>query len=455
MKSLNTGKQSALSVRAARRVLIIAVVATFTPYLGIGPDVRFEQIILYSLLLVVALLGIAAGQLRLNAITTQLLFIWFFLGILISVNTAFRAQQGEMTVSPLAIVDGFLLPGACFLLGYLSVTLSRRRVGELLNVATAAVVMMLSANSLLILSFDPGEIQEVLRWFWSNPESSIAPISVAEKALLGDRYSGIFNQPFDGGVAYTIGVAAWLYRFPARGLGLAKQAIGITSLGLLISGGISTQSKAFVYGSLLTVALSVIYGGVGSVNWLRPLVRQVALGLVVLLAAGWLGLVTSFDRSLRYVLAFQSQPDSATSGLSLATGGRTDSLDNYYDRLWEGISFRGSGWAGAQDDALLAYLRGAGLIGLCLFALIIVLLTRIARLAPPADPTRVLGVTLVTFIVLASLGAVSLHVNRASSLFWILFGIMAAQPASRHANRCDVVAESGTGSPVQTKWPNP
>lgn len=412
--------------KGAQLLVITIVVAAFTPYLGVRLNIRWEHLIVYSVFAML-LLGFLAGRpLNLNAQSIRLLSAWLTLGLLTVVNTTFRSRTGQSTVDPLAITDSFLLPTAIFLIG-LTVAQSRDvDTRALLQVATASIVVMLALNSTVILIFDVDVIEETLHNFWSNPATRGPRGAVADRALKGDRYGGIFNQPFDGGVAYTTGVISWIYLVrSSHSAKPIKLAIMLTGLALLIAGGISTQSKVFPYASILVVALAIL-SSVGSLSRLGSTLRALALAVTTLLFAGWLGLIEGFDRTLQYVFSFRDDPDVRYSGIYGVTGGRTESVGEYLSRFQGAMSFTGRGWSGPQDDAFISYINGGGLIGLLLFIAFVATLMQIVLAQPAGSPEKALAWCLMTFMTLASFGAVSFQVNRASSIFWLLASLLTA-----------------------------
>jgi hypothetical protein len=201
--------------RLSRRPQLL-IVAAFAPYLGTLLSVRVEHLIVYGLLLIVALdaqrLTSAVSQAR------RLLVPWRLVAGLVVGNillrlTATASLLDFRTVEPLLrLSDSFLLQTAVVLV--VLATMSRRPEGSerQLRLAAATFVTLMCANAILIVAFEPTSIEDVLRQFWTNPNLAAGPgATIASAELTTGRYGGIFNQPFDGGLAFALALVAWWY----------------------------------------------------------------------------------------------------------------------------------------------------------------------------------------------------------------------------------------------------
>lgn len=421
-------------------VVVLMVASAFSPYLGVSLNIRYEHLIFYPAAGMLALSVLAGRRFRLPRPVPALLICWLTLGFLTYTSTRDRAGSGLGAVDPLAVADAFLLPASILVLAF-SLTRSPEQSAWLLRVAAWTTVLALSINSLVIQAFEPEDIRDVLINFWSNPASG--EVAVAEQALQGGRYGGIFNQPFDAGVGYSLGIAAWIYLFlGGRRTWVWMWSLGLMTLALLVSGGISAQSKTFIYGALFVLAVTIVVGGLQSVSRLGRITRQIAVVALAVLVAGWLGLVESFDRTIGLLTAFSEDPNERFSGLYGVTGGRTESVGSYFDRVVDSISLTGSGLVGAQDDAFISFLRGAGVLGFLLFVGVVLSLFTIARRQQRASAERILAFSIVSFIVVASFGATAIQANRGSTVFWILIGLLAGAMA-RSTSSGDAIGSAG------------
>ncbi len=216
---------------------------------------------------------------------------------------------------------------------------STQPVGHLLRVAAWTVVTALCLNSILILVLTRKTLATSCA-FWSNP--TVAGTTVAEQALLGDRYGGIFNQPFDGGVGYAVGVIAWIYLFSEHSLGRGLRSLKLLALALIISGGVSTQSKVFVYGALLNCGgHRRDAGGHGPSADLDAGCARFPLPSLPFCwqagSASWTPLTAHSGSSPHCVKI----PTKEYSGLHGITGGRQDSAGGWFEDFFESLSLTG------------------------------------------------------------------------------------------------------------------
>ncbi len=416
------------------RVPVLVAVAAFTPYLGLPLDIRVEHLIVYGL-------GIAAVAARTSGIVLRpepplrrMVLLWGAVGVLITLTTFFGrsdlglAERGAFT---LAVLDAFLLPLAAFLA--LTVHGLRRDVDarDGLRAACTAMVLLLSANSMLILLFDVTEIQPFLRLFWSNeanPYLYVDPsgfTSVAARTVIAGRYGGVFNQPYDGGLGYAVGLAAWFVLYTRRGRGVGLLGSPVTqylALGLIIAGGLSTLSKVFIYGALLVTLASLGLPLTGTRTTVGRSLAILALAPIAVVFVAQRFLPETGERAFGLLNVYGEEDAVVT-----ATGGRVSDFALYPDKLLESLSPFGRGWGGIRDDAFLAFAEGGGPIGLLLYVAILVQLFLLASRLPAFSVERRLALSLALLTAFSSLGAVPLQVNRGSSLLWLLLGLLFAR----------------------------
>jgi hypothetical protein len=417
-RSLHTRRLRGRQSPRGRWVASLLIVGAFTPYLGLALSIRWEHLLAYS----AAVLVVASGRIgssRVLRTAQPVLIPWLTLAAMVTISTgiSLTAETGTFpTVRLLAIVDSFLLPVALVLVSGSFVIINPSQWKKQVRRAVVALVTLISLNTLLIVLFPAEQVEGVVRPFWANP-TTVGPLgTVADRALRGGRYGGIFNQPFDGGLAYALALMGWSYLFVyARRSTPRSWVLGLVSLALLLAGGISTGSKVFAYGSVLVVAFTLLptLGAMRS----RPIrvfrgTTVVLLSIVVVSATEF----AVFDRYIRNLSALGS--DARTF-----SGGRWMSVNQYLEEVAASVSIAGRGWRGPQDDALIAYLDGGGIIGLAAFVAVFGALFRLASQLPRHESERALAIGMTAIMLAASLGAISLQVNRASSIYWVFLGL--------------------------------
>jgi hypothetical protein len=408
--------------QAPSRRAEVLVLAAFTPYLGTVLSIRVEHLIVYGLLVGLMLdpdrLGPALKQ------TRSILLPWLLLAALVVANTLLNVVSSTGGLGFAAIeqllrrTDSFLLQAVALVLGVAH--LARRPENSRLQLRRAGLILLVlvSANSLLILLANPFEIDTVLRQFWTNPNVAAqlgTPIT-AERELSSGRYGGIFNQPFDGGLMYAFALMIWWYvSAPVLDRGIQGLPLPMVSLGLIFVGGLSTGSKVFLAG-LLIFAAQVLLIRTGHIR--RSLPRRVRL--VVVSALGAIGVVwielADFSRLWDFVDAFGSDTTSVS-------GGRFSSLGEYGSQVLGDLSILGSrGFY--TDDALRAYLTGGGVVGVLLFVAVYAAFFRMAGSLPRGSGERWLAFGLTLVALGASFGSVSLQTIRASTILWVFMGLL-------------------------------
>lgn len=408
----------------------VLVLAAFTPYLGTVLSVRVEHIIVYGLL--VALLLDFPGAERALFLSRRLIALWLSAGGLILVNTltALTARARFLDLETLQLTlrlsDSFLLQAAAMLVVLASMSRRVEDSRRQIRIAATTFVALMCANSIVILIFDPAGIETVLRQFWTNPAGT--PVrgwtSAAARELTAGRYGGIFNQPFDGGLAYSLALVSWWYISREKfGRASSSALLPLFGLGLLFAGGMSTGSKVFFASLALVGGLILLVDGSDRGHRLSRNLRFLAggsAGVAAVIALGFAEL-TGLQRFL----------DSLTSDTSAATAGRFSSLNDWWNQILDDFSLIGSGsFYTYTDNALQAYLIGGGLLGVLLIGLVYREFFRVGRQLPQNSAERWFASSLTLITLAASFGSVSLKTIRASSVFWVLMALLLGHAAN-------------------------
>jgi hypothetical protein len=440
------------------RLPVAIAISAFTPYLGLPIDIRVEHLIVYGLAIAAVATRSSGVVPRFDQPSKQLLFLWITAGAIITVGT-FIARADLVATSrvffTLSVLDNFLLPVAAFLA--LTTYALRRDIDtrDGLRAACTATVILLSLNTLLILLVDIELARPLLRFFWTNEANPYLFVdqggftSVAARTLTDGRYGGIFNQPYDGGLGYAVGLAAWFVLYTRRGRGrgiLGTPAAQFVVLALIVAGGLSTLSKVFIYGGLLVAIASL---GLPLTGTRTTIGRSLALLIgapVAVTTVSELWLPTTSERAFG-LLRVYGQDDA----VYVATGGRISEFSTYPTRLLDAMTPLGRGWGGIRDDAFLAFVEGAGPLGLLMYLAILGLLFQLVARLPAYSVERRLALSLALLTAFSSMGAIPLQVNRGSSLLWLLLALLFAQAhrqqlAALAARRARLAQRAGSDS---------
>jgi len=432
-RPVRNGPRQPRAPKPSTRVPVLISVAAFTPYLGLPIDIRFEHVIVYGLAIAAVSTRSTGLVPRLDQPSRRLLILWLTAGAIITVGT-FIARTDLATTSraffTLSVLDNFLLPVAAFLA--LTTYVLRRDLDtrDGLRAACTATVLLLSVNTLLILLVDIEQARPFLQAFWANEANPYLFVdqsgftSVAARTLTDGRYGGIFNQPYDGGLGYAVGLAAWFVLYTRRGRGrgvLGSPAAQFIVLALIVAGGLSTLSKVFIYGGPLVAIASL---GLPLTGTRTTIGRSLAVLIgapiaVTVVAEVWLPATSQRAFGLLQVYG----DDDA---VAIATGGRVSEFGTYPTRLLNAMTPLGRGWGGIRDDAFLAFVEGAGPLGLLIYLTVLGLLFHLATRLPAFSVERRLALSLALLTAFSSLGAIPLQVNRGSSLLWLLLSMLFA-----------------------------
>ncbi|WP_110181058.1 hypothetical protein [Nocardioides solisilvae] len=429
------------------RWAVVAVACVFGPYVVGG--LRTEQLALYgSAAVAVVLLRRHLGALRPG---WPVLAAWaVYAGTAAVAAFVVDSELGWGTGSLVAGLDNAFLPLATMTAVALWGSALPREA--LLRAVCWVVVVGMSVNAALALltSYVGFDGVPLLPRFWAAGGSGT---TVAELAAGSGRYSGLFNQPAEAGVAYSLAVfcLVFLVRTGTR----APRWSWLVAWALLILGGLLTLSKIFIVVGVLLTAWLVLTGRAH-----RVVLTVTAIGTVlasgVLGVAGWLGswgasvqlqwYVDSvrYGDSLSYTLsagrfgtagdghppAPPPEPKATEGGEGVpeefqVPGGLVEvAREVVQHHPWFGVGARGL--PVSYDSTWLEAVIVAGVVGvLCLLAVHVLLLVRWIRLRHtlPREEWRLAG-AVVLLALGASLGMPALTGNRESSLMWVLLSLL-------------------------------
>jgi hypothetical protein len=404
--------------RGRFRPLIIPLVllASFGPYVVRGAGLRSEHVLLYPLF-ALAVLMISVGRRTLVSVppvlvVTALLtanLLWIALVTLITpLYTSFQLviAQVENMLQPIAVL---------VVVGTFARATSLDHARDVLRQACLWLVALLVANTLLSVLSMFLDVSAFVGLFLRE-EEGIGSVWMAA-ANLG-RFTGIFNQPMESGLTYSLGLLAWGY------LARVYQQRSVLSYGavfLMVLGGALGTSKVFLFGGLplfLLYVFSVRGAGRLAVNarlWL--VVGAGVAGLAVLLA-NWRG------RTYFEILMSSS---SSWDLLTLVSGGRFGGQETHvkdlFSRVMRESPFFGFGYGAEHmfDSTYLEFVVSGGMVSIFLLAAMFATLGWVGLKAAytELEEGRLLA-AVVVLLVGAGIGAPTVTINRFSTVLWLL-----------------------------------
>ena len=259
---------------------------------------------------------------------------------------------------------------------------------------------------------------------------------MAANAAENGRWTGIFNQPAEAGVAYGVALLCLIYLAQSRQIRLMTTALCATAL---IAGGMLTVSKIFLLAALPLAVMLTLRSPRGRV---RVIVCSAA-ALTLLWVLGTARLLPAWPHEASRLGAFLRPSSSLATEYTAGRYGTGGSLgpavsDVLHASPWYG--FGAGGLATAYDSLWVQVLVLAGVAGVVLAAVALLMLAfrfwRLRGVTRPAE-WRLAGAVLV-LAVAASLGLPSLTANRDATLL---------VARSRHPHRRPAGARAGTRRP--------
>lgn len=240
-------------------ITIILTIFFFISYSGIYliPQfgIRSDHIIIYSLFALVSVYFFLLN--RPIKVNDSVLYLLSFLIIInvVGLIATFSNQNSISIYEILADIENYLQPIILIILAsYFVINIKKISLDEQITIVSKIFTIFISLNaifSIFLLYVGPNEY---LYLIGGLPDDE--GYNVAERALYAHRSGGVFSQPIDAGIAYSIGMIVWLYLFDKNKISIKERPIYVVQFLLMIVGGFVSGSKvAYILGW----GLSLIY----------------------------------------------------------------------------------------------------------------------------------------------------------------------------------------------------
>jgi len=411
----------------------IVCLSVFGPY--VAGAARTEQIVVFSLFAWIMVTG-WRRMLSAPCGPAPFLVTWSALYAVILIATAFRPldPMDYGPQPPSHVLAAFMLPMALMTLTWYWSALDPAPV---LRTVASCVVWGMCANAVAAFAqLAAGKAAiGTLPHFW---DAAPAAGSVAADAAENGRYTGIFDQPAEAGIAYGIALLLliWLARQGWKPLPVTCTAA------LLVTGGVLTLSKVFLLAALPVAVVTVLRG--------RARIRVLTVTTVVL-SASWLagvaGLLPGWHLGSQALDSLLHPHTSLTAQYTADRYGSAGTLAPEFTDVLRNAAVAGFGAGGlngpAYDSLWQQVLVVSGLIGVILAATVFLLLAgrllALRRMLRREDWQLACGAAVLAAG--ASLGIPSLTANRAGTLLWLVLGVLVT---ARAPARPEVPAGSST-----------
>lgn len=416
-------------------IVPLVLLAAFGPYIAQGPGLRSEHAVLYPLGALCVLLMLAGRRTLLSVppipLVTGVLtanLLWISLVTVITpqyTSFALVAAQIENMLQPIVVL---------VVVGTYARASTLEQGRDVLLQACRWLIALLIANTLLSVLSMFVDVSAFVAPFLRE-EEGFGSVWMAA-ANLG-RFTGIFNQPMESGLTYSIGLLAWGYvsRIRAR-----RSLAQYVMLFLLILGGTIGTSKVFLIGGFplfLLYMFSLRGAGRTILNARLWLVAAAGIAGLAVVLANWRG------RTYFEILMSSS---SRWDLLTLISGGRFGGQDTHVKDLFVRVTREsplfGFGFGAEHTfDSTYAefFLSGGAVSILLLLGLFAVLAWAGWKAASAGLEEGRLLVAVVVLLAGAGIGAPTVTINRFSTVLWLLVVLILGAihlwrfPPDRHA----------------------
>jgi len=398
-------------------LVFLLIFAAFGPYVLYG--FRTEHILIYSIL-PFSIIVLLMNKKKHTIIYKPSLFIILFLFITLTIWALLVTFAGPKNYQSLfrvfAICENYVQPIAIFLIfGAFINFQSLKSAVTLFRKACLTVIYLLSVNSIIAVSNVNYNTYNLLKYFL--PEADPIRGTVWSRASSLHRYSGIFNQPMEAGLMYSLGIFIWIYLTQNK---KHKSIFDYLILSILIFGGILSVSKVFI---LIGIPLSIIYlfsikKQELFVNYRSITAVTIVISITILIFNKWKG----YEYFLRL---FNVRNKTYSELIQLFTagrfGGEIPSMKILFLSVWEKSPFCGLGFASTSvlDSAYAEYFIQGGLISLMVYLFILLFIGLFAVKNYNRYKEGKLLFFLWIFIIIAGLGAPIFTINHFSTVFVI------------------------------------
>lgn len=397
-------------VNLYKRLPYVFIIIAFGPYIHLGIGLRIEHLVIYPLFLLFVFISLMKKQLMLKN-----MFVLFSVWLITVVFLVIRTVFGGVTVpfvSLIAEVDSVFQPLAVMgVFLFLTIKLSRFEAKNRLIAASQILIVMLSLNSIWSMANLFIDFSSVNSFFWGSREGS-----VAANAITNGRFSGIFNQPMEAGVMYSLGLFSWVYLSENINIFKLKYT---GALFLMVIGGLLTVSKVFLFGGLGLFVLGILFN-----KRIWKLVFSLTFWSLIIGVPAFYFLTKTWG-GLNYLMRFFSGTNR--DFIYLLTAGRFGENSQQYglfSGVWDKHPLIGSGFGQnpVYDSGFFYFFANGGSIGLALYITILSLLSlvglRISVNYKKQSETKFFNLILILLLG-ANFGTPVLTLNRVSIVIWV------------------------------------
>ncbi len=392
---------------------VVLLVAAFLPYLSPSSSIKGDDIIIFGIGFI-NLIMMRYGSVR-NKHISLIAFFWSILLFYLIVITLLRSENISV-YSLIAELENFILP-LLIMIMLMGWRYSDIALQDTLETISKLLILLLSINTLWILLGFVIDLTLINKYFVRQ---------VSFNAATMGRYTGIFNQPIEVGIAYSLGLLSWLY-LNTKGL-IKVSFVTILKVVLLIVGGIMSVSKAFIFGGFFLFGLNVL---VRRKVFFKS--RKMLYALMVLAPAIIYYMINCWNGFMYFSRLFNIAQYRTAGIIRTLTAGRfgvgSDQQKDLFLSVWNKSPIFGLG-LGSQivyDSAFFHMYSSGGIVALLLYVSILAILIFLSFKLMRRKHTKEEGLFLMNvtlLILLSSFGAPVLTLNRTAVILWVFICII-------------------------------
>ncbi|AFM27902.1 hypothetical protein Desti_5313 [Desulfomonile tiedjei DSM 6799] len=219
------------------------VASAFGPYLLPGLGLRLDHAVIYGLCIAFFIMDMPFFfTMRFNHALLWLTLSFFAVAIWTLVSTFFGGHPKLSWNLVLASLDNFTQPMAIIgIMAFITAEKQERVLSDALQKVSLTMCILLSLNTVIAACQMFWDMWPVAHFFLRSMDER----TVWENAVIQGRYCGIFDQPVENGLAYSVALVSWTYY-----VNQYRSSWQWLLLPFLIIGGILSASKVFLFGGI-------------------------------------------------------------------------------------------------------------------------------------------------------------------------------------------------------------
>lgn len=374
----------------------ILVFSALLPYLSAG--FRVEHVFIPALFLLAAL-----NARRIHS-ETLIVVGGLLLGAFAAAIASQYSWEAGADADPLSQFIRLVLPAVTFMV---LPTVLPQNEDVLVNVSEAVTISAALCASFTAASLISVPANEMLQIWVQSGDNSVW----LNSQDVG-RYTGIFNQPIEAGIFYSVALLGSIHAYR---YGTMSRVLLLAAIALIIFGGTASLSKNFI---VLGAACAVAYA-----FWIKLLSRVLfiilCVPILILAPVGLEQLNINYIASLRDLYLDQGLIGALSAG---RFGSEDGSVSLLFTSLFESgdwVSGRGLGSHLPLDSGYLEYLYQGGIFGLCGYILALAAMSWYAWTNRQYENGKMLMVLLI-YIWLSSTGGPTITASRAGVIVLIM-----------------------------------